>query len=1126
MTLASSQGLLQRRALLSLFLAVMVSLGISPWSASGSASPQSPQAIRYTLAKDGRVSAAVYDAQGKLVRPLLMGQKQKAGEHTLFWDGLDRDGQAMQPGRYSVRLLQTPGFTSQYVTTLGINPGVKINDPAYERSGRQWAGSHDGVRALAMDADGLYIGAGTPEFVPLLLKQSWDGRQRMWERQHFEPAQGAISLALAHGRLIFLQENGKAMLVDPATGAETGRWDLKHESVHRDPGAYYGSGDKVYGQDTIDMAGHGELLVVSHNRQNLLRWLDAKGQTTAELQVPAPRGVTVASDGRIWVLSENKVLEVTRDGVKRTVVRGLTAPLRIAFDNKSNNLLVVEAAPLHQVKRFSMQGKLLATYGRRGGRQDGPYVPTDFRGVSSIVADGRGGFYICENSGAPRRVAHFDANGRVLHEWYGPCGFFTRPAVDPRDPTKVWYSPEHGAMVLATIDYEAGTWKVSETYRVGGMAGGLFPPELGNYTQGLGVRYHEGKRYLVFGTSPPNIALHENGKLIPVVAGEQGGPAVARAAKAVGIAPPTAAGYLWTDRNRDGAAQAGEIQFFDKPMPRNVKQSAVVGPDFTLLTGVGGGDSKTASASLMRLVPRGWTNGVPEYPVVWKEDATTTFSTAVSLKPNEFYGVFESGANAYALLISNRDYQGTGWPTDRNGIVRMVKFDSPGQPGWAISRHASDLMTSRPGEFNEPTGFLGALRGVIVACDRSMRPAMAWTEDGLYAGSFLDHRAQDGLSDTLYYWASTPNGRDTILNWDQETSGAVYEHKGSVYWIANGWQCLPVYRVTGWDGWQRQEIPVLLEEQPSRATRQGTGLKGRYFANRDLSGSPAIERTDARVWFDQRNWYNQPTEVWTDGPKGLGRKTDFSVSWVGEVEAPLTEEFTFSVSGIGRSRLWVDGQQIIYGWNDAGLPLRLSKPVKLQAGKRYAIRLDFSTAASQPACNLNWESFSMDRQRVPKAYLYPVGDGGQVQVPQPRPATQAIDATTFSNSQGKFIGVNFGLLHLPLDSTYPANDSTPAWVGYEKIDFGTGVSRFIVKSSTWSGSKGENKVEVRLDAPDGPLVGTFIAAPAPGDKPEQVVMPVTQKVTGVHDVYLVNIRDNPNLVAGNQWANISDFHFE
>lgn len=500
--------------------------------------------ISFKLEKPGRVSLAVYDQRGRQVRSLLHGEQRAAGEYSLNWDGLDREGRAVEPGGYAARLLVTPGFTAKFVTAVGINPGIKFDDPAYERSGRQWAGSHDGVRALAIDTDGLYVAAGTPEFVPLLLKQSGDGAQRMWEREHFQPAQGAISLALAHGRLVFLQENGKAMLVDPASGRETGRWDLKHESVHRDESKYYGSGDKVYDQSTLDIAGHGESLVISHNRQNVLRWLNDKGQTTAELPVPAPRGVTVAADGRVWVISEDKVLEVARDGVKKTVVSMLTAARRLCFDAQKNELLVVEAAPVEQVKRYSLDGQLRTTYGRLGGRQDGLYVATDFRGVSSIVPDGRGGFYVAEGHGAPRRVAHFDAAGRVAHEWFGPCGFFTRPAVDPQDPCKIWYTTDNGYMVLATVDYDAGSWTVSETYHVAGMASGLFPPELGSYTQGLGVRYHEGSRFLVFGTSPPNIARHESGRLVPLVAGDQGTPAVARAAVLARIDPPKAAGYL------------------------------------------------------------------------------------------------------------------------------------------------------------------------------------------------------------------------------------------------------------------------------------------------------------------------------------------------------------------------------------------------------------------------------------------------------------------------------------------------------------------------------------------------------------------------------------------------------
>jgi hypothetical protein len=1069
------------------------------------------ETVPYTLEQPGRVSAAVYDAHGKMLRPLLYGEQQAAGKHSLSWDGLDRDGRPVEPGLYTARLLQTPGFTAKFVTAVGINPGMKLDDPAYQRSGRQWAGTHDGVRALAMDADGLYVGGGTAEFVPLLLKQSWDGTQRMWERQQFQPAQGAISIALAHGHLVFLQENGRAMLVDPATGRETGRWDLKHESVDRDESKYFGSGDKVYDQGTIDIAGHGETLVISHHRQNVVRWIDEKGQTTAELQVPAPRGLAVAADGRVWVISEDKVLELARAGVKKTVVSKLTAPLRLCFDAQRNDLLVVEAAPAEQVKRYSLDGQLRATYGRLGGRQDGPYVAADFRGVSSIVPDGRGGFYVAENSGAPRRVAHFDAEGRVAHEWYGPCSFFTRPAVDPQDPRKVWYALEAGSMVLATIDYAVGTWTVSETYHVPGMAQGLFPPGLGSYTQGLGVRYHEGRRYLVFGTSPPNIALHENGKLLPVVAGDQGAPAVARAAALAGIDPPKAAGYLWTDRNRDGTPQAAEIEFFEKPMRRAPKQQATVGPDFTFLNVASVSTPEGDTLRMLRLAPRGWANGVPDYPTTWEEAASATFSKGTGY---ESYGVLERGTDRYALLASTRDYQGVGWPTERNGRVRVMKFDRPGQPGWSVGRHASSLP-GLPGEFHEPTGFVGALRGVVVACDRSVRPGMAWTEDGLYAGSFLDHREQDGLPDSFYCWWSTPNGKDAILNYDQETSGTVFEHDGAVYWIANGWQCLPVYRVSGWEGWRRQDIPVRIAEKSASALGQGTGLRGRYFANRDLSGTPAMERTDARVWFWGKDWYGTQTEVWTDGPKGLGRKTDFSASWVGEVEAPLTEEFTFSVSGQGQTRLWLDGRQVIHGWNEA-LKLRISRPVKLQAGKRYAIRLDFSTGAPQPECSLNWESFSVDRQRIPQAYLYPVGDGGATEGPQARPATEAIDPASFFVSNGVSVP---GPLHLAIREGVPKG---PILAGYQSIDFGTGVKRFVAKCHSWVKSvAADHKVEVRIDAPDGPLLGAFHSPP--GDGPTDVVMPVTTPPTGVHDLFLVLVPPRPG---GAYWVNIKEFRFE
>jgi len=54
--------------------------------------------ISFTVEKPSHVSAAVYDAEGRLVRELLHAVPMSAGKQSLIWDGLDRDGQALPAG--------------------------------------------------------------------------------------------------------------------------------------------------------------------------------------------------------------------------------------------------------------------------------------------------------------------------------------------------------------------------------------------------------------------------------------------------------------------------------------------------------------------------------------------------------------------------------------------------------------------------------------------------------------------------------------------------------------------------------------------------------------------------------------------------------------------------------------------------------------------------------------------------------------------------------------------------------------------------------------------------------------------------------------------------------------------
>ena len=68
--------------------------------------------IHYSLPRAGKVSLAVYDAQGRQVRTLLAGESQTAGKHTAEWDGLDRLGRAMAVGGY-----EWPTSTTSAIST-------------------------------------------------------------------------------------------------------------------------------------------------------------------------------------------------------------------------------------------------------------------------------------------------------------------------------------------------------------------------------------------------------------------------------------------------------------------------------------------------------------------------------------------------------------------------------------------------------------------------------------------------------------------------------------------------------------------------------------------------------------------------------------------------------------------------------------------------------------------------------------------------------------------------------------------------------------------------------------------------------------------------------------------------
>ena len=1113
-------------------------------SAAGAGEPRPPASFTYEIDEPGRVSAAVYDADGRLLRELIRGERQQAGQHTLHWDGLDRHGNPQPTGEYEWRVLRTPGFRAEYVTSLGINP----DSAPYHR----WVGNHGGPASVAVDESGVYLAATVTETAPVLLKQSLDGEKRLWTRGRGDVTkgrfQGGVSLATdGDGTLYMLQQNAYIQVIDAEAGRVRATWDLLPEDDRRRKDGRlthrrYKHGGAV---SMIDLAARGETVVMSYHDRDMLRWLSPEdGSVAAEVNVEDPWGVAIGPDQKVYVVSGSRIITVSPAGERSVVVaEKLNTPRRIAIEPKSGDLLVAEIDPTHQVKRFSSDGQLRATWGRKGGRRDGLYVPTDFLNITDICADDEGGFLITEERSAPRRVARFDREGELVEEWYGGQPYYAWGEPDPRNPLRVWFNPG-GWLTLAEIDPEEHTWRVLENYRQGALGAGLVGTVTGHRGRWR-VLYRGDQRYLV-SEGVPQVLAHEEGSLRPVTVLSADGARVKRAAEIAGH-EGGARSFRWIDTSGDGTPQPAELTFSGS---RNVPRGRSVAENFEVVGMASGSGDGEGFVRVTRTRPR-WTEHGPVYPVGDEEGINETVGQVTVDSPATTGGTRGAAAlrdragNYYAAYNTRHDSHGSSWPTLWGARSRVAKWDAEGNLRWQVGRHAihgglgGRPHTTPPGYMHVPAALIGEVHGSVVLADRVEWMGMVWAQDGLYVGNVLDGRVEDGLPDTVYYWWRTPEGKEAIITSDNASGGAIVEAEdGTVYFFTQGRNSVPVYRIHGWEGWRRLSGRVALEDVPPHAKAEGTGLTARYYrpGRKKAAGEleelfgpqgddfeePEAVRVDRRIWhgIPRHNPGNHgvidgfkrgPIYDWSDGVKPLEEAESaptagealaqptrsFAVRWTGEFEAPLSETFIFSVYHRGKVRLWIDGRQRIFGWNPAR-QRRETDPIRLEAGRRYSTQLDFRSDGLYPACSLNWESPGIDRRRIPPTYLYPA----RIQVaekPDPRPATARIHAAEFDRTNietNDHRSYTRGLRQRGLGVS-------GSHLGFERIDFGDGVSMLKTMARGTPAGKGQFEVtlEFRLDKPDGPAIATIAMRDG---KTRLRTAELIRNVSGHHDVYVVN----------------------
>ncbi len=122
-----------------------------------------------------------------------------------------------------------------------------------------------------------------------------------------------------------------------------------------------------------------------------------------------------------------------------------------------------------------------------------------------------------------------------------------------------------------------------------------------------------------------------------------------------------------------------------------------------------------------------------------------------------------------------------------------------------------------------------------------------------------------------------------------------------------------------------------------------TDLSGEYFDNQDLSGTPALTRSDPQIDFD-----------WGQGAPAAGLPVDhYSARWTGTLTPPETGDFTIGLTSDDGSRLYLDGNLVIDNWRDQAANTETAV-VHLQAGQAHQIKVEYYENGGDASVSLGW----------------------------------------------------------------------------------------------------------------------------------------------------------------------------
>jgi hypothetical protein len=701
-----------------------------------------PLKFEYQLPEDGEVTIQIFTPEGTHVKTICASAKRNKGKNIESWDGLDDSGNIIKPGKYIWKGVYHKGLKTKFLFSVhnSGNPPYKTDD---NKGG--WGGDHGVPTDCCAVPKGILLSWNACESGWGIIKVDLNGK-KIWGIKQSATylatdgkrffASGDFGFERYKGVRVFDLENGKVL--NFSSGEPIAELPVKEEEKCDVSGIFYKNG----------------LLYISYFNLDLIGINDANtGKLIKTIKVNKPKRLSVDENGDIYVISENKVLKINKEGEKKFVIeKNIDQPEGIVID-REGKIYVSNWGNLHNVSVFDKNGKFLRFIGKKGGRNKiGKYEKVGMLYPSGISIDEENRLWVAEKCDYPKRISVWDIkNGKLLNEFFGASGYSTWSYIDIEKPDELYC---HN--VIWKIDWEnnkfypySTIWRATEENMV-------MEPSPGSYAGRFRViTAKNGKQYGWGASEYCNKLYMRKGDIFIPIAG------VIRLIRPPGYSP-TGQNYkiLWDNPKKypDG------IYFWqDKNNNQKIEEDEVIKLK----------DNETNLFNWFDKELNAWCDsGFILKPVKFEKDGRPVYDLNKK-EPIPFKGTNSGFTSLY--LSPDEKFIYTLNPGSKPGFAC---YDKNWNLKWAYNEiiswpKAISLPVVTPGRIWGLTMPLGVADG-FTGCASYFGPFHIFTTDGIYAGMLMKDGRIPGLGPDINACENFTgqlikiNGKYLLLNGDQD----------------------------------------------------------------------------------------------------------------------------------------------------------------------------------------------------------------------------------------------------------------------------------------------------------------------------------------------------------------------